>query len=121
MRPMASTEGQVKEERLVRLEGFSVAYVLYGLVHQVLGEMVTLLWGGGRLYAGTAGNQVRIPLAGVGLKESVEPLKSPAHWPLVVRSCCVDRIGRRKVPLAHAIRIVPLPNQHLRHGRCFFR
>ncbi|VVB71812.1 Uncharacterised protein [uncultured archaeon] len=120
MRPVSSAEGQVQEEWLIRLQGFAIAYVLYRLVHQILGEVVTLLRRGWRTYAGGAGNQIRVPLAGVGLQEPIEPLESPAHGPLVVRPCSIDSARRCQMPFAHAIGIIPLLDQHLGHGGRLF-
>ena len=113
--PVAGTEGQVEEEGLIRADSLSIVDELDGSVDQILGEMVSLFRRCRRIYAMGVIDQIRIPLAGMRLQESIEPLKAPARGPFIVRPCRIDVSRRSKMPLAHSIGIIAHIFEHLRH------
>ena len=113
MRGMAGTGAEVQVERLVRGDLLGVGDELDGLVGQVLGQVVALFGGAGRLDLVVVVDQLWVPLAGIPAQEAVEALEAAPERP------AVERPGRRfefrghQVVLADHVGAVAVLLQHL--------
>ncbi len=112
-RPVARTEGQVEEEGPVGGERHVVAHEAVGVVDQVLGEVVALGRGAGRLHDRVVLHEVRVELVGVALQEPVGALEALAQRPVVERPDLRLLVRRREVPLADVQGRVARVAQHL--------
>jgi len=106
--------GQVAEERLAGGGLLLVPDHRDRLVDQVLGEVVALLGGAGRLHLGVVADQLGRPLVGLGAEEAVVALEPEAERPPVERPGRGVLPLRGQVPLPHGHRVVAVVAQHPR-------
>ena len=116
VRRMGGAGREVHEERLVGHQRLLLAHPAHAVVGEVLGEVVPLLGGRGRLDRGRAVVQRRVPLVVLAADEAVEALEpSAAGRPRVERAHRRGLPHRDLVALAELCRRVPVQLQ--RHGQ----
>jgi hypothetical protein len=87
--------------------------VLDGPVDEVLGEVVVVLHGPGRVDLVAVVDQGRGVLVGLAVEEPVEPFEAPPQGPPVTACAEVGLVLRREVPLAHRPGRVAVGGEHL--------
>lgn len=113
-RGVIRTEGQVGKERPAGIGLLLISDAGDGLVHQVLGEVLTRTRGG--LDEAVVADQQRGPLVGLAAEKAVELFKAHPQRPAIERPGGGVRGVGREVPLAEGHGVVAVLLQHLSDG-----
>jgi len=114
VRRVRAARREVEQPRLVGRRGRGIADVPQRVVGEIDAEVITVVRSRRRRDALVVLLEQRIPLAGLGAEEPVEPLEPAAERPLAARARGVTVAGRRQVPLADRPRAVAVLDQHFR-------
>ena len=114
VRRVLGAQAHVEEEGLLRRDGPLGADEADRLVHDVLGQVVTLVVG--RLDVVVVEHQLRMPLARLALEEAIVAVKPPLQGPLVEGTGLGGLEGGRQVPLARGEGVVAGGTQHFGQG-----
>ena len=106
---------EVEEERLVGRHLLQVGDEAYGLVRQVLRQVIAFLRRLGLLDLMIVVDEIGIVLMRVAAEEAVVALEAASQRPAVVGAGRADLLGRGQVPLADAVGRIAVLQQRLRH------
>ncbi len=114
VRRVGRAEGEVSEEGTIWTHALVVVDHQQELVHQVLGEVVALLWRCRRIDVGVISHQLGMELIGLARQEAVEAFEAPTERPVVERPRGGDIGARHQMPLTGTQRGVALAAKNLR-------
>ena len=113
MRRMVRARREIEKERFVGRDLLEVGDERDRPIGEIFGEVIALFRRFRRLDLMVVVDEVRIVLMRVAAQKPVVPLEAAAERPAIVRAGGADLLCWRQVPLADAIRGVPLLHQHL--------
>ena len=114
---MPGAGADVGEPRLVGCDHLRVADEFDCLVGDVLRQVVAVLGQRGRCDGVVVVDEFGIPLVGLAAHEAVEPLESPRQRPMPFGGSEIGLLQRRQMPLADAVGVVAVLDEHLRQQR----
>ena len=114
VRGVAGAGGEPQEERRRGGRAPQIGQVADGVVGQVLGQVVALFGGAGRLDRLVVAHQLGVVLVGLTAHEAVVAVEAPPERPLVAGASGRHLGGRGQVPLAHGEGGVALDAEDLR-------
>ena len=113
VRRVAGLRREVHEERLVGVDHLRVADELDRLVREVVGDVVAVLGPARRVDLVVVVDEVGIPVVRLAAEPAVEALEPAPERPPALERGEVALLARRQVPLADAVRVVPVLGEHL--------
>ena len=112
VRGMGCPKRNIGEERPIRSNTLAVAEHQQQLIDHVFAQVVPLFSRSRWFGLVIVDHQLRVKLVGLTFEESVETIEASGQRPLVERASGGDVLGRRQVPLPHAVGAVSLGLEH---------